>query len=350
MPNEGLLGKGETAEGQAKRVEVTLPEGMTVNPSQGEGLVGRSPEDLARERFDSRPGEGCPEASKVGEVKISTPLLKEEARGSVYVASPYDNPFGSLISLYMVAKIPERGILVKQAGVVRPDPKTGQLMTIFNDLPQIPFSRQFESCGRGARSSLVTPPGVREVQRGGELHPVVGSDPDSPSPGRDRVDVEPLPNRTRRRRRRLPRRGTPPFHPGLIAGTINNAAGRYLALQRPPDPQGRRTGVHPLLDQAPPGMTGKLAGIPFCSDAAIAAAKARTGPHGGQEEIDRPAARPPRKSAGPWSAPAWVRSSPTSPARSTWPVPTTARRSRSSRSPPPRPAPSTSAPWSSARR
>ncbi len=38
----------------------------------------------------------------------------------------------------------------------------------------------------------------------------------------------------------------------------------------------------------PPGITGKLAGIPYCPDAAIAAAKARTGPHGGQEELDSP--------------------------------------------------------------
>jgi hypothetical protein len=38
----------------------------------------------------------------------------------------------------------------------------------------------------------------------------------------------------------------------------------------------------------PKGVIGKLAGIPFCSDAAIAAAQARTGPNGGQEELDTP--------------------------------------------------------------
>ncbi|HSS43101.1 MAG TPA: hypothetical protein VLK37_11210, partial [Solirubrobacterales bacterium] len=104
MPNNGLLPKDAIAEGQAKRVEVALPKGMTVNPSQAEGLVGCSSADLARERYDSAPGEGCPEASKVGEVKIQTPLLKEEARGSLYVATPFANPFNSLIALYMVAK------------------------------------------------------------------------------------------------------------------------------------------------------------------------------------------------------------------------------------------------------
>ncbi|HVD38802.1 MAG TPA: hypothetical protein VNC15_08230, partial [Solirubrobacterales bacterium] len=38
----------------------------------------------------------------------------------------------------------------------------------------------------------------------------------------------------------------------------------------------------------PPGVVGKLAGIPFCPDSAIAAAKARTGPDGGAEELASP--------------------------------------------------------------
>lgn len=113
MPNFGLASKDGIAEGQPKKVEVDLPEGMTINPSQGEGLVGCSPAEYGRETASSGPGEGCPEASKVGTVQVSTPLLEEEARGSLYVASPHDNPFGSLLALYMVAKIPERGILIK---------------------------------------------------------------------------------------------------------------------------------------------------------------------------------------------------------------------------------------------
>jgi hypothetical protein len=38
----------------------------------------------------------------------------------------------------------------------------------------------------------------------------------------------------------------------------------------------------------PPGLVGKLAGIPFCSESAIAAAKARSGAHGGEEELAAP--------------------------------------------------------------
>jgi hypothetical protein len=85
-----------------------------------------------------------------------------------------------------------------------------------------------------------------------------------------------------------PAGGAPPFKPGLEAGTLNNAAGSYspfyLRLSRN-DGEGEFTRFSIKL---PPGITGKLAGIPFCPDAAIAAAKARTGPHGGSEELESP--------------------------------------------------------------
>jgi hypothetical protein len=288
MPNHGLVGKEETAEGQAKRVEVTLPEGMTVNPSQGEGLVGCSPEDLARETADSEPGAGCPEASKVGELQISTPILNEEAHGSVYVASPFNNPFGSLIALYMVAKIPDRGVVVKQAGVVKPDPQTGQLTTIFDDLPQLPFSTVKLNLRAGARSSLVTPPACGKYNVVANFTPWSAKDPDNPKPG----EIVPATSSFEIERGvdggACPGGGKPPFHPGLNAGTINNAAKSYspfnIRLTRK-DGEQEFTNFSIKL---PPGVIGKLAGVDVCSDAAIAAAKARTGPNGAQEELDNP--------------------------------------------------------------
>jgi hypothetical protein len=287
-PNVGLLNREAIAEGQAKKVEVTLPVGMTVNPSQGEGLVGCSPEDLARETADSRPGEGCPEASKVGELEASTPILKEVAHGSVYVASPYDNPFGSLIALYIVARIPERGIVVKQAGVVRPDPKTGQLTTIFDDLPQVPLGTVKLNLRAGARSSLVTPPACGKYDVVARFTPWSAKDPSNPIP----AEISTRSNSFEIERGvdggACPSGGTPPFHPGLNAGTINNAAKSYspfnLRLTRK-DGEQEFTNFSIKL---PPGVIGKLAGVGVCSDAAIAAAKARTGPNGAQEELDSP--------------------------------------------------------------
>jgi hypothetical protein len=286
--NVGLLNREAIAEGQAKKVEVTLPKGMTVNPSQGEGLVGCSSADLEREKFDSRPGEGCPEASKVGEVSVSTPILDEEAHGSVYVATPFDNPFGSLIALYVVARIPDRGILVKQAGVVRPDPQTGQLTTIFDDLPQTPLTTVKLNLRAGARSSLVTPPACGRYDVVARFTPWSAQDPNNPTPEEITTRTSSFEIERGVDGGACPSGGKPPFHPGLNAGTINNAAKSYspfnIRLTRK-DGEQEFTNFSIKL---PPGVIGKLAGVGTCSDAAIAAAKARTGPNGAQEELDNP--------------------------------------------------------------
>ena len=288
MPNDGLRNPEGIAEGQAKRVEVTLPEGMTVNPSQGEGLVGCSPADYARETASSLPGDGCPNASKIGTVQIATPLLKEEARGSLFVATPYDNPLGSLLALYVVAKIPERGIVIKQAGKVTPNPVTGQLVTTFDNLPQLPFDSFKLRFRDGGRAPLVTPPSCGTFETVARFTPWSASNPDNPSP--DEV-VERTSSFTVERGvggGACPSGGVPPFGPELTAGTINNAAGRYspfnLRLTRN-DGEQEFTNFSIKL---PPGVVGKLAGIPFCSNAAIAAAKARTGATGGADELASP--------------------------------------------------------------
>jgi hypothetical protein len=288
MPNSGLLNKDGIAEGQAKKVEVDLPEGMTVNPSQGEGLAGCSPAQYANEKVSSRPGEGCPDASKIGTVQIATPLIHEEVRGSLYVASPHDNPFDSLVALYMVARVPERGVLVKQAGKVVPDPVTGQLTTTFNNLPQVPFSEFNLQFRPGARAPLVTPPACGDYDIVARFTPWSAQDPDNPSP--DEIVTRKSTFTVERGvdGGACPSGGVPPFKPGLLAGTINNAAGHYspfnIRLTRN-DGEQEFTNFSIKL---PPGVVGKLAGIPFCSDAAIAAAKARTGPTGGAEELASP--------------------------------------------------------------
>lgn len=288
MPNFGLANKDGIAEGQPKKVEVDLPQGMTVNPSQGEGLVGCSPAEYGRETVSSLPGEGCPEASKVGTVQISTPLLEEEARGSLYVASPHDNPFGSLLALYMVAKIPERGILIKQAGKVTTNPVTGQVTTTFDDLPQLPFSTFNLEFRPGGRAPLVTPSACGNYDVVARFTPWSAQDPDNPAPDEIVTRTSTFTVERGVDGGACPSGGVPPFKPGLLAGTINNAAKTYspfnIRLTRN-DGEQEFTNFSIKL---PPGVTGKLAGIPFCSEAALAAAKARTGPTGGAEELASP--------------------------------------------------------------
>jgi hypothetical protein len=276
MPNSGLLNPNAIAEGQAKKVEVVLPEGMSINPSQAEGLAVCSEGEYASERANSVPGEGCPNASKIGEVQISTPLLKEEPRGALYVAKPYDNPGRSLIGLYLVARIPERGILIKQFGKVTPDPKTGQLVTTFDDLPQLPFSSFKLHFREGGRAPLVTPPGCGTFETVARFTPWSATDPDNPLPSEivtrtSSVTIERGPDGDA-----CPS-GRAPFKPGFEAGSINPSAGQfspfYMRLTRKDGDQD----LTKFSSVLPEGALAKLAGVTQCPQAAVEAAKGKDG-------------------------------------------------------------------------
>jgi hypothetical protein len=280
VKDEGLVSPSGYADSDIKRAVVTLPEGFTTNPSLAEGLNVCTEADLARESAFSEAGAGCPNASKIGTVEVETPLLDENVNGSLYIAKPYENPFGSLLGLYLVIKNPVLGIVVKQPLKVETDPVTGRITTVADDLPQLPFSHFRLHFREGTRSPLASPPGCATYNAEATLTPWAGG---APITTRSAFSIVTGPGGGA-----CPSGATPPFKPGLEAGTLNNSAGKYspfyLRLSRN-DGEQEFTRFSIKL---PPGITGKLAGIPFCSDAAIAAAKARTGPHGGQEELDSP--------------------------------------------------------------
>jgi uncharacterized repeat protein (TIGR01451 family) len=140
------------AEGDLKRAVVALPEGVHVSAAAADGLAACSPAQI---RLHDARSPDCPDASKLGSVTVDTPLLDEPLTGAVYLATPHDNPFGTLLSLYLVAE--GSGVTVKLAGKVDANPVTGQLMTTFDDNPQTPFSRLTLRFNGGPRAPLALP-------------------------------------------------------------------------------------------------------------------------------------------------------------------------------------------------
>ncbi len=264
-----LLNPVSRASSQAKKAVVRLAEGMTVNPSVASGLGTCSEAQFAAETIDSAPGAGCPNDSKVGELTIESPLIEGQIEGSMFFATPRTNRFGTLIALYMVAKEPDRGILVKVAGRVDSDPATGRLTATFDDLPQLPYSHFNVHFREGQRSPLATPAAcgtyATEVETSPWLDPSLVLPQSSPFTLAAGVGGGPCP-------------GTlAPFAPKSSGGTANANAGSYapfsLHLTRS-DGEQEITSYSATL---PPGLLGKIAGVPFCPEAAIAAAKRQTG-------------------------------------------------------------------------
>jgi hypothetical protein len=283
IKDEGLENPLGLAQSDIKKVVVTLPPGMTVNPSSANGLAVCSKGQYEAESLTSEPEEGCPAASKIGEVEVESPLLAEgeTLHGAVFLASQDDNPFSTLIALYMVIKSRNLGALVKLPLKVEPSeergPNAGRLVATLEESPQLPFSHFHFHFTEGARGPLLTPPACGTYLTEAQLTP--WADPANPLTTSAGFKVSAGVNGGP-----CPPGGVPPFAPAFSAGSINNAAGAYspfdMRLTRA-DGEQEMTRFDAVL---PRGMSAKLAGVARCPEAAVAIAKAKSG----RQEIANP--------------------------------------------------------------
>jgi len=260
IPQEHIDDPDGIVQSHLKRASVTLPVGVRVSPSAADGLQGCSSSEI---RLKSDVDPVCPDASKVGELSIETPLLEDPLEGAVYLAKPHDNPSNSLLGLYLVAQ--GDGVTVKLAGSASPDPKTGQLTATFDDNPQLPFSHLHLHFFGGPRASLSNPPRCGTYSTTAVLTSWSGKmveTSDSFTTSHDGHGA-PCPGSH--------------FKPAFSAGT-SSAAGQtpdggsfssfVMNLSRTDDDEefGAIKSVH-----LPDGLLAKVAGIPLCPAARVAA-------------------------------------------------------------------------------
>ena len=301
MPGYGLDNPRGRSEAAPQKLEVALPPGMTANASVAEGLATCSEAQLGAETAYSGPGEGCPEASKIGTVELETPLLEGRLlKGSLFLATPYENPSSSLLALYLTLREPQAGVFVSQALEVKPDPATGQLVSVADEIPQLPFSQLRVHLRSGGRPPLISGPLLRG--RPAPRRPSTPTRPPTPVDQHRRPPrSSPAPPAAPAPRR--PRPSTRAFKPARLSAAAGAYSPFYMRLTRKDGEQDMGRFSFTL----PPGVVPKLAGIPYCSEAGIAKAQSRQGPHGGRKSAATPPARRPLRSAARSPAPARLR-------------------------------------------
>ena len=235
---------GELAQADLRDAHVTLPAGITVSPSAANGREACTPTEIGLSG-GARPN--CPDASKLGEVEVFTPLLARPLTGAVYLAQQNANPFGSLIAIYIVAE--GSGTLIKLAGHVELDATTGQLSVAFDENPQLPFSDLKLRFFQGPRAALVTPAQCGTYTPTAQLTGWNGTVLAPPVEGFS-IDKD----------------CTHAFSPALAAGSESNQAGAFAPFSATiTRPDGDRT-LGAISLTAPPGLLGMLSHVTLCAE------------------------------------------------------------------------------------
>jgi hypothetical protein len=280
VPQQETLNPNGLAESDPRNITVTLPQDVAVNPAGGdglqacsEGLVGFDGFEELNKQLESgartatflgkmptplEPGVNfCPSASKIGTVRIKTPLLPNPIEGAVYLATQNQNPFGSLVALYLVAEDPVSGVLIELAGDVHLT-ENGQLITTFENSPQAPFEdAELEFFG-GERAPLSSPSHCGPYTTTASFAPWSGNEPINAS---STFAITSGPN------------GGPcpgqslPFSPSLTGGTTNINAGAFSPLTTTIGREDGNQDLGAVQLQMPAGLEGLLSSVKLCDEA-----------------------------------------------------------------------------------
>jgi uncharacterized repeat protein (TIGR01451 family) len=251
---------GTLAASTLNNATVVLPEGMTVDPSAGDGLQACSEAQIGWEqnapgslKFNANP-EGCPEASKIGSLELATPLIPNKLEGALYLASQDENPFHTLLAAYIVVDDPITGVLIKLAGKVEPNPYTGRLTATFEQNPQLPFSDLKLHFFGGPRASLATPESCGSFTTSSVLEPWSAPDSGPSAMPFDAFTIDEA----------CPNGG---FAPSFAALSTNVQAGAYTPFVVSFARSDTDQELQGLSVTLPPGLLADVGSVPLCGEA-----------------------------------------------------------------------------------
>jgi hypothetical protein len=306
ISQKAALNPNGLAESGVRDLTVTLPPGVALNPADADGLEAcsadpsalapgepGSPGDqfgyLGPKEFNPalepgdktatftpeppnplEPGRNfCPDGSKIGTVKIKTPLLPNPLEGSVYLAAQEANPFGGLLAMYLIAEDPVSGTIIKQTGKVALCENTGevldgvsceapgQIVTTFKNMPDDPFEEAELHFFGGERAPLRTPSRCGTYTTKASYTPWDGNAPVNTTSS---FQITSGPN------------GSPcpgaslPFNPSANAGSTNLQAGAFSPFTLSFTRHDGEQNVQSVTATLPPGLSGMLSNIALCQE------------------------------------------------------------------------------------
>jgi len=250
IPQE--TGADSRSEADLRAASVNLPEGVSINPASADGLAACTDAELG---LGEEGPSHCPDSSKLGAVEVHTPLLEEPLGGSVYLRSQasQDPASGQMYRLAIELRSERYGLAIKLPGQLKVDPSTGQLTTVFDELPQLPFEEMDLHFKTGPRAPLTTPSQCGRYTTNATLGSWSGKSVQQESTFTIDGNCE-----------------QPGFAPGFEAGVENPRAGAYSPFTLRVTRGGGMPNIQRITATLPEGELAKLAGVPLCSDAAAA--------------------------------------------------------------------------------
>jgi hypothetical protein len=240
---------------------LTLPEGLTINPDAADGQTACTDSEAG---FNTDQPGACPDSSKIGTVEVNTPALDGPLLGSLYIGEPRP---GDQYRVFMV--FDGFGIHAKLVADFQPNPQTGQLTMSLEDIPQVPFEEFNLHLFASDRGLMATPTHCTIYGSTSKLTPwnnLVAAQSSSPN-----ISISSGPHGSE-----CPAQ-VRPFHPRLVAGTSNSVAGNFSAFTLKLDRDDGDQFLRDLNFKLPPGFTGSLRGLSYCSEQGIAAAARNSG-------------------------------------------------------------------------
>jgi hypothetical protein len=155
--------------------EVTLPEGMTLNPAAAHELEGCSSGQFA--------AEACPSKSSVGSFAVNAPGIPNGSlTGGVYVAAPVAEKgpeSGEEFRIYLLGDSTQYNVGIHLEGRVSANVGTGRLTATFPNAPQVPFEDLALTFRGGARAPLANPLACGAIAPAAAITPFTGQPPNA---------------------------------------------------------------------------------------------------------------------------------------------------------------------------